>query len=66
LGGIGFTVSLFIANLSFPTGAQLDLLNHAKLGIVAGSVTAGVLGYLLLHLTLPRGASGDTVNLQEH
>lgn len=57
LGGIGFTVSLFIANLSFSNPAQLDLLNHAKLGIVVGSVIAGVIGFLLLHITLPKAAA---------
>ena len=54
LGGIGFTVSLFIANLSFGLPAQADLLNHAKLGIVVGSVIAGVVGFMLLHITLPK------------
>lgn len=53
LGGIGFTVSLFIATLSFPTAAQLDLLNHAKLGIVVGSVISGIVGYVWLHYALP-------------
>ena len=50
LGGIGFTVSLFIANLSFSSMGEhgADLLNHAKLGIVVGSVLAGVLGFLCL------------------
>ncbi|MDE6085337.1 MAG: Na+/H+ antiporter NhaA [Muribaculaceae bacterium] len=58
LGGIGFTVSLFIANLSFGSMGEhgLDLLNHAKLGIVVGSVLAGVLGFIVLHFTLPRQA----------
>ncbi len=58
LGGIGFTVSLFIANLSFGTGDPLmsQLLNNAKLGIVAGSLLAGVLGWALLHATLPKVA----------
>ncbi len=51
LGGIGFTVSLFIANLSF--GNETELLDHAKLGIVAGSLLSGIIGYVLLHLTLP-------------
>ena len=39
LGGIGFTVSLFIATLSFDASIphQADLLAHAKLGIVCGS-----------------------------
>ncbi len=54
LGGIGFTVSLFIANLSFGTPEQLYLLNHAKLGIVVGSLIAGFAGFFLLSLTLPK------------
>lgn len=56
LGGIGFTVSLFIANLSFGTGDPLmsQLLNNAKLGILVGSLLAGFLGWLLLHVTLPQ------------
>lgn len=56
LGGIGFTVSLFIANLSFgdmgPEGAVL--LERAKLGIVAGSLASGIVGYFLLNLFLPK------------
>lgn len=56
LGGIGFTVSLFIANLSFGTGDPYlsQILNNAKLGILAGSFLAGFLGWLFLHLTLPK------------
>lgn len=56
LGGIGFTVSLFIANLSFGSGpeASAELLSHAKLGIVVGSVLSGIIGYVLLHKTLPK------------
>lgn len=56
LGGIGFTVSLFIANLSFGTGDPYmsQMLDNAKLGILAGSFIAGFLGWLLLYLTLPR------------
>lgn len=56
LGGIGFTVSLFIANLSFGTGDPYlsTILNNAKLGIVVGSLLAGVGGWLTLHFTLPK------------
>lgn len=54
LGGIGFTVSLFIANLSFGDTVQADMLNHAKLGIVVGSVIAGVIGFCMLRATLPK------------
>ncbi|MDE5595034.1 MAG: Na+/H+ antiporter NhaA, partial [Muribaculaceae bacterium] len=53
LGGIGFTVSLFIATLSFGSPAQIEMLNHAKLGIVIGSLLSGVLGFIWLHYTLP-------------
>ena len=53
LGGIGFTVSLFIATLSFGTPEQADLLNHAKLGIVVGSILSGIIGFIWLHKTLP-------------
>lgn len=62
LGGIGFTVSLFIANLSFGSmGAHgLELLNNAKLGIVVGSLLSGVLGFLLLHHYLPKTPCGET------
>lgn len=56
LGGIGFTVSLFIATLSFGTPEQTDLLNHAKLGIVVGSVLSGIIGFIWLHRTLPQVA----------
>lgn len=52
LGGIGFTVSLFISNLSF--GDNLLLLNQAKLGVLLGTAIAGVLGYIVLSLTLPK------------
>lgn len=56
LGGIGFTVSLFIATLSF-TGKDphmLTLLNDAKLGIVMGSIISGFVGYMMLKCTLPK------------
>ena len=61
LGGIGFTVSLFIANLSFGDGgaAGLALLNDAKLGIVVGSLLAGVAGSLILTRTLPQATPGE-------
>ena len=62
LGGIGFTVSLFIANLSFGSmGAHgLELLNNAKLGIVVGSLLAGVLGFMMLHHFLPKTPCEDS------
>ena len=46
LGGIGFTMSVFIALLSFP-GEHL-ILSEAKFSILCGSVLSGVLGYTVL------------------
>lgn len=53
LGGIGFTVSLFISNLSFGGGADAMLLNQAKLGVLSGSIISGILGFLVLNKVLP-------------
>ena len=61
LGGIGFTVSLFIATLSFDAVAQAELLSHAKLGIVCGSLISGLAAFLWLHFTLPKGVAPDAV-----
>ena len=46
VGGIGFTVSLFIAGLSFP-GDEV-LTGEAKVGILGGSLLAALLGVVLL------------------
>ena len=53
--GIGFTVSMFIADLSYAgLGAEgAALLNQAKLGVLCGSVVSAVLGCLWLNKTLP-------------
>jgi Na+:H+ antiporter, NhaA family len=45
LAGLGFTMSLFIATLAFNDAA---LLEAAKLGILAASVVAGLVGSLVL------------------
>lgn len=67
LGGIGFTVSIFIATLSFDAAipAQADLLSHAKLGIVVGSVLAGLIAFIWLHFTLPKGIAPDAVEADD-
>ena len=53
--GIGFTVSMFIADLSY-AGIEggSALLNQAKLGVLSGSVISALLGCFLLDRTLPR------------
>ena len=61
--GIGFTVSMFIANLSYPN--HPDLLNDAKLGILVGSVISALVGCLMLHLTLPSEAELARIQQEE-
>ncbi len=45
LGGIGFTMSLFIAGLAFPGS---ELLDSAKIGILAGSVSTAIVGAVII------------------
>ncbi len=53
LCGIGFTMSIFISSLAFgQTNVEFD--TYARLGILMGSTTAAILGYFLLHISLPK------------
>ena len=57
LGGIGFTMSLFIASLALE-GTPLDA---AKIGTLGASTASGILGVTLLLLFLPtKAAPADT------
>ncbi len=56
VSGIGFTVSLFIAQLAFDDPATVEL---AKVGIFAGSLASGVLGALLLVASATRARRGS-------
>jgi len=47
LGGIGFTMSLFIAALSFTVPVYQE---YAKMGIIIGSIASAVLGYIVLRI----------------
>ena len=53
--GIGFTVSMFIADLSYSGAGEagIALLNQAKLGVLTGSLISALLGCALLNKTLP-------------
>jgi Na+:H+ antiporter, NhaA family len=57
LGGIGFTMSLFIGMLAFSEPAHAAQL---RLGVLAGSVLSAVAGYLILRFIAPalRGSPG--------
>ena len=52
LGGIGFTMSLFVANLAFGEGSPH--LEMAKLGILCASILAATMGWLTLRLAQRR------------
>ncbi len=49
LGGLGFTMSLFINNLAFTDQGMIDA---AKMGVLLGSLVAGTLGYIVLKIAL--------------
>ena len=49
LGGIGFTMSIFITNLAFTEDPAT--INAAKMSILIASLTAGILGFLRLRIT---------------
>ena len=57
--GIGFTMSLFIGMLAFENTSAGEVISTDKLGVLAGSFISAMVGYVVLHLVLPRGRSGD-------
>ncbi len=58
LGGIGFTMSLFVTALAFPGG---EMVTESKVGILGASILAGVVGWVLMRGTgrkpRPEGAA---------
>jgi NhaA family Na+:H+ antiporter len=51
LGGIGFTMSIFITLLAFDAPTQID---QSKIAIMLASLVAGIGGLLYLKITLPK------------
>jgi NhaA family Na+:H+ antiporter len=63
LGGIGFTMSIFISNLAF--AGRADVINASKMAILLASLVAGVIGFGWLTWMAARpDADADSVRLQ--
>lgn len=61
LGGIGFTMSIFIANLSFDNAVLIDI---AKIAVLVTSLLAAVLGYVYLYV-LSVFSSAKATNMKQ-
>jgi len=57
LCGIGFTMSLFIGALAFP--GDMTRIDDAKVGTLAGSILAAMLGYIIMRLAPPAVSSEE-------
>ncbi len=57
LCGIGFTMSLFIGNLAF--AGSPELVDEVKIGVLAGSVVAALVGMLILRFSGSPARSGN-------
>lgn len=57
LCGVGFTMSLFISALAFPT--QPEEVEAAKIGILVGSLLSAIVGFTILWLVSPQAFSEE-------
>ncbi|MFM2099949.1 MAG: hypothetical protein RLZZ366_1488, partial [Pseudomonadota bacterium] len=57
LCGIGFTMSLFIGGLAFAGAMQSDAV---KMGVLMGSALSALAGWIILRISSPLAASGDS------
>jgi len=56
LGGIGFTMSIFITLLAFN---DTDIVNNSKIAIIIASIIAGTIGFIWLRMTLKMPTEND-------
>lgn len=62
LGGIGFTMSLFIAHLAFESPVYI---HQAKIGVLAASVISGLVGWAVLARRAPDGSASPRESLSQ-
>ncbi len=63
LGGIGFTMSIFITNLAF--AGNLEMINASKMAILLASLTAGTIGFLWLKVFGKPAASDSDMDTMD-
>jgi Na+:H+ antiporter, NhaA family len=69
LGGIGFTMSIFITNLAFVGGEPQfvsNTVNASKMAILVASLSAGIAGYIWLSILSKRAAAGTDEDLLKY
>jgi NhaA family Na+:H+ antiporter len=55
LCGVGFTMSLFVGSLAFENvPLDLEVIFDERLGIIFGSLLSGIVGYVVLRISLPK------------
>ena len=63
LGGVGFTMAIFVANLSFSGPHAATLLINAKTGILSASLLAGIIGFVFLMIQAKRDKAAGVAYL---
>ncbi len=58
LGGIGFTMSIFITLLAFD---EVNIITHSKIAVFIASIVAGFLGFMLLKTALPTAIEEEEI-----
>ncbi len=62
LTGVGFTMSLFIGSLAYPDIYILDSTRPYRLGIIAGSLLSGIVGFVVVRIFTPASGGNETDN----
>lgn len=64
LAGIGFTMSIFVANIAFSGNLAATEIGEAKIGILLASLSAGVLGSLWVIFMCGKKKAGDDIEAE--